>query len=282
MARMTKAQREAAEAAAAAGTPVVDIENKVLVRDLLAAADDFVGKVTASALDQYRNMVRWTTDMAGKFQPLYLVERAKYRAAHGSDKDLSAAMFATTLTAEGRVLKNDPNYVFPVSQGNFATIIAWVGDQDDHDALEVPFLNYCAKVETSPSFGRYVTWLGKYRDPDGAQYDDEGNLTERGRKLIKDADDAAALVYAKDWCSMDFRLNVEGLPSAGKLAWIDAAIHDLERFRMDLIKAAGSEATKIKRTAKDIRESMVNEGKRVGGDKLSAHLDMLKAAAATA
>ena len=104
-------------------TPTVSLDNRDYVTDLLVSADEFVGKVRASALAVLKDRIAFTITEAAKFQPLYEVVVKEHRAVNGSDAKLSASVFAGRLTERGKVYRDQSDYVFPIPEKLFATIL---------------------------------------------------------------------------------------------------------------------------------------------------------------
>ena len=265
--------------------PTLTWDNVSTVEAMLTAADTYVKQVRDSALDALTDRVAFTSEARKAYRPMFDVAVAEWRKAN-ADKAYSTSTFVTKLTERGKVIRNDESYSFPIGTRDLNVILNWddslVYDADDADSPLAWFVTWCGKQNRDLTWSGFVQFLKGFSDPAGNQYTEDGERSARGKQL--DAESAATEAMTADdiWHSFDFKLNLEGMPPAGKLAWIDAAIHDLESLRKQIIKAAGSEAAKVKRDAKSVLESNVKAGIPIGGDKITKAIENATARAAQA
>lgn len=265
--------------------PTLTWENVSTVESLLAAADSYVKQVKDSLLDALTDRVTFTSDARKAYRPMYDVAVAEWNKANPG-KAYPMANFTIKLTERGKVIRNDESYVFPISTRDMNIIVNWNDalsyDADDADSPVAWYVTWCGEQGREMSWGGFIQYLKGFTDPEGNQYTEDGQRSERGRKLDDEASATEAMTADVQWHAFDFKLNLEGMPPAGKLAWIDAAIHDLEALRKQIIKAAGNDAAKVKKDAKGVLESNVNAGMPIGGDRITKAINAATERAATA
>jgi len=246
------------------------------VNGLLDAADSYVGNVRTSKLAMVTDQVRFVIDTNATIRPVYDVAVAEYRSVEGSDAKYPMSTFTNKLTERGKVLRNQADYVWPIASKTMNTIVFWEGDAEYHESVLESFVTWAGKQGREISFGGYVSFLKGWRDAEGSWYTEDGDYTERGKtELAKQAKVDEAMVDAQ-WCAMDFKTNLSGMAAAAQLAWIDAALHDLNVLRAKIAKPMDA---KTKKQAKDLLDGNTGVGQKIGGDRITDAIVKATAAA---
>jgi hypothetical protein len=249
--------------AAKQSTPTVSIENREYVIPLLSAAETYTENVRQHKLDALTGEIADTIVAAAALQPLYEVLRAETKKAD-SKATFTSKDFANRLTERGKVYLDKPDFVFPIPEKALPVILSWSGDQASHDAMLPKFTAWCNAQERAQVFPNYVTWLRGMRDKDGAWYNDDGSLTDRGTKLAQESEAAAASMAQEVWSGVDIQSNLAGMIPAMQAAFLQALIHDATGLLDRVYAAQGSNKAKVKLQARKIIKTHRETHQRIG------------------
>lgn len=271
---------------AAPAAPTLTWENVSTITAMLDAADSYVSNVRASLLDALTDRVTFTSEARKAYRPMYDVALAEHRKVEG-DKAYATSTFTTKLTERGKVVRDNPDYVFPISTRDMNVILNWDDslsyDADDADSPVAWYVTWCGKAAgREMSWAGFVHYLKGFSDPEGNQYTEDGERSPRGQQLDDEASKTEAMTADVMWSTFDFELNLDGMPPAGKIAWIDAAIHDLQGLRKRILAQAGSAKAQVSKDGKKVLDSNVAAGIRIGGDKITAAINRATVKAAEA